>query len=103
VKYLAVILSLYVIFLCSLQCQDKIEVNCSFTDCSHTESQHNEKDCHSCSPLCVCNCCHTNTLVIVKKAIEPVQKIENAYQIVLSDGRPTEIPQKIWQPPKIVS
>lgn len=102
-KYLAVVLSIYVIFLCSLQCRDEIDACSSKTEHSQTENHHSDSDCNSCSPFCVCNCCHTNTIVIVKKAIEPVQKIENAYQIIFSEGNPKQIPQNIWQPPKILS
>lgn len=102
-KYLAIILSLYVVFLCSLQCQDEIEVCCKANDTSHKTDNHHDNDCHSCSPFCVCNCCHANTLVIVKKAVEPVCKVENAYHVIFSEGNPQEILQNIWQPPKIIS
>lgn len=100
-KLLSIIFCVYILSLLAYPCQDEICV----AHTSHAEKSsphnHHEKDCHTCSPFCVCNCCHTNTNVALNAVsinVElPLAFIINTYK----ESPIKDISLSIWQPPKI--
>jgi hypothetical protein len=61
-KFLAIILSVYVMWLTVMPCIDKPTDNSvhAVEICSQDQSNQHINDLDLCSPFCTCNCCQTN-------------------------------------------
>lgn len=99
-KYLTVILSIYIMILTCMPCADAYTTN---IDCYSIEQQDHEQE-HSndieiCSPFCYCNCCQTltqtSTFVIPKVNI-PGVKVKTP-MLVQNELESTIM---FWRPPK---
>ena len=100
-KYFCLIFSVYIIGLLAFPCQDDIdELFVNKTEKS-TTSNHEHKDCHSCSPFCVCNCCQVNTIVVMKAVINAIVTRPTLFVSIYKENPPKEIILPIWQPPKL--
>jgi hypothetical protein len=108
VKFLYVILSLYLVLLSSLPCAD-VEVNTSaYTEMASTSNQdehsHDKED-DLCSPFCICNCCgsqitHYLQVVMIDFPIlsKPIKTQLPTYKFLFASN----FYGSIWQPPQIV-
>lgn len=100
-KIICYIFSIYIITLLTYPCQDGKDIASLNNTEQSANHSHNDKDCHTCPPFCVCNCCHVNTIITLKtyfKVIETIPvEIFSVYKVIsLKD-----IVFSIWQPPKI--
>ena len=84
-----------------IPCADAEQVSEEFIEYHQTNDDHDhnsEED--FCSPLCVCNCCHTNitlsTYLSFFPDIQPIQEFNSFYL-----DHQSKIYFSIWQPPKI--
>jgi len=102
-KWLAVLLSIYVLSLACMPCVDEIDHNCTSQteQSSNQTSDQNHHQSNACSPFCVCVCCNvtvvvanfvvnTSPIAFQRKSFVPV------YENILSNYN-----HSIWQPPKI--
>ncbi|WP_428047030.1 DUF6660 family protein [Croceivirga thetidis] len=102
-KFLAVILSFYILALNFLPCADNDPINDS--DCTevHLDFDHGQdhEDCELCSPFCHCNCCHSNAVdferISVLKTLE--EKIFNRV-FTYCEGYGINFSPSLLQPPK---
>ena len=103
-KVLSIILTFYLFYLCSFPCQDK----CNVSECkakteadSHKSHESKSDDCSTCSPFCVCNCCHGNTLIALSPVFTAFYNIPSTDITSYRVFQIKEILFSIWQPPKI--
>jgi len=104
-KFLAVILSFYLLLLTAIPCIDGLYEDISMHQTELTQERqdsHHHSDSDNCSPFCTCNCCATAVVFqpqIVQLTCFPFS--ENQYfpvtSVFISDPLAS-----IWQPPKIV-
>ncbi|MEI7594767.1 MAG: DUF6660 family protein [Bacteroidota bacterium] len=98
-KILCYLLSIYIICLLGVPCQD----TCDMSDNHKTEepTSHDEKDCHQCSPFCHCNCCHVNTIVSLKIILNAIETTPSVFVSIYKEIPVKDIILHIWQPPKL--
>ncbi len=98
-KWLSYIVSIYIFSLLIFPCQD----DCIFSATTETEhsTNHDDQDCHSCSPFCVCNCCHVNTIITLSAIIKTTVTIPTLFNVIYKESFIKDIIFSIWQPPKI--
>jgi len=104
-KWLSLFFAFYVLCLCAFPCQD----NGDHSDFSSgkivkektCDGHHGSNCCHKCSPFCFCNCCHVVTVVALKMELKEIMSIPVASYSAYIIPMLKEIPQMIWQPPKI--
>jgi ferredoxin len=108
VKWINIILSVYLIVLSSLPCADTL-VNDTKTHttvvAAKTDNQSHEKDSDLCPPFCSCNCCAVQVLnaapVITWTFNEEttlIKKPLSSYHSILTSN----FYGSIWQPPQLV-
>jgi hypothetical protein len=108
VKWLNIILSIYLVALASMPCTDTDVNSAAYETIAHKsghEGHSHEKDNDSCSPFCACNCCGVQILSYFPTIsydfplISSVIKTkEPFYKPVLA----SDFCGSIWQPPQIV-
>lgn len=102
-KYLAIILSVYMTLLSLLPCQDKEDMIAGITHITlqKSHSPNDERGQETCTPFCTCSCCSTARYLTatVTTGIH-VQQVVRDYP---DYGIPAiqQQPIKIWQPPQI--
>lgn len=103
-KYLAILLSLYMIILSLMPCQDKEDYASANAKTSSIQKQskggeHTEQE--TCPPFCTCSCCSVSRDFIQAKTYEIIaHKIQTQY----SEYKMPEIADQsieIYQPPQI--
>jgi hypothetical protein len=103
VKTVNFILSIYLIVLSCLPCVD-MEQDIMFDNVTiHNQSNHHQ-DNHFCSPLCICNCCSSQSFVY-----NPIYNFNFIPVKILIDKKNPEYKSiltsnffgSIWQPPQI--
>jgi len=102
-KFLAVILSFYLLLLIAIPCIDAPADNTlNKTELAQEKQEsHHHSDSDNCSPFCACNCCATSVVLLVYQVqLDCFPFIEKQYfpvtSVFISDPLAT-----IWQPPKI--
>lgn len=103
-KYLALMLSFYVLMLNAIPCIDVSVDDCmNKTDLGQggQDSQH-QNDSDHCSPFCTCNCCATSVIFQEMPVLLKSFSIIEKQYIPLSTGFFSDPTDNIWQPPKIV-
>jgi len=100
VKYIALILSFYVLFLSGMPCC--IDDNCADDKVSTEHSQQqNKTDEGNCSPFFSCSTCSGFIFQEMQVTVAPVLVLMNdSYPDVKQDFC-TQVCSTIWQPPKI--
>jgi hypothetical protein len=102
-KWLSLIICLYVITLFAYPCQDcgisSTADNHTAQDCDKHHDE-NSSECHHCTPFCVCNCCQVVVLTSLNIHTGIIgdlpMPVETLYKEILTEG----IRYTIWQPPK---
>lgn len=100
-KIFCYLFTFYILYLLAYPCQDDIDELFIHKTEKSTDSGHEHKDCHSCSPFCICNCCHVNTIVALKVIIKAVSTLPSLFISIYKEDSPKEIILPIWQPPKL--
>jgi hypothetical protein len=100
-KIMGKILIIYIFTLLAFPCQDSFGFSCPQHNEQSTDQDGCPIDCHTCSPFCTCNCCHTNTVVALESNLISVEFIPFSYISLYKDEYFQEITLAIWQPPKI--
>jgi len=104
-KWLSCIFALYILSLCAYPCQDNGDHSDFASNQIHKEKAcegHHDSNCnHKCSPFCFCNCCQVNTVVSVPMYLQVFITIPSIRITTFIESRLPEIPEVIWQPPKI--
>lgn len=103
-RFIAVILSLFILSLLTVPCSDDI----SYTDVTIENLAHNHESSSNthdnCSPFCACNCCKTYTVYALEKIKLPeefpVAHVEKLY-FTLSQGDTQYAVLDVWQPPQL--
>lgn len=105
-KILSYILSLSILLLSCITCEDLPEFTVNgiakISNASiHTPDSHTEKD--NCSPLCTCNCCGQPILSTLSIASFPFLKVQavSRKKIDYENQFVSDYIQNIWQPPKL--
>ncbi|OFX17468.1 MAG: hypothetical protein A2033_12100 [Bacteroidetes bacterium GWA2_31_9] len=100
-KLFSFIFSIYIISLLVYPCQESSEISSHNTEQSqNTNHSHNEQDCHSCAPFCICNCCQVNTLTSLKVSVKAIPAILEKITFIYKETSVKDIVLTIWQPPK---
>ena len=102
-RYFAVILSLYTLYLVSVPCIDKdIQSNKVYAAASgqnNPASSHEHSD--GCSPFCICSCCSVQVVVVSGTIItQPFFIIQDEIQLKSADIHSSFIPE-FHLPPKL--
>jgi hypothetical protein len=99
---LCYIWSIYLFALAVLPCSDNTECASNnqqvLMTATHSDHDHEEE---SCTPLCLCSCCGTQSISPFAQHVNPVffdtgLKTGSVYSSVLLE----DYPASIWQPPK---
>lgn len=102
-KLIPFVFSLMIFAVSLAPCSD----DCLTSNDHKTESHANNRD-HThdddlpedtCSPLCTCHCCHTNTVVLQKMKLSNISSPVNPI-IELVTSKPRQHNFSIWHPPK---
>ncbi|WP_130308488.1 DUF6660 family protein [Ancylomarina subtilis] len=100
-KYIAVILSVYVMVLTAMTCNDNITADtnsASFELSKQSPNQTNDVD--LCSPFCFCQCCQTLSFPSLFN-ISFINLVEITLDIKYKEFTFPSPVASIWQPPKI--
>ena len=81
-------------------CQDNCDDLCAHKTEKASSHQHDENDCHSCSPFCFCNCCHVSTIVSYHAIINIFETIPVKLVSIIKEVPIKDILLSIWQPPE---
>ena len=100
-KLLVYIFSIYIFSLLAFPCQDNCDHSSSDKMEKSTSHNHEDHDCHTCSPFCVCNCCHVNTIVTFNAIINSAVTLPTFFYVFYKESFIKDIIFSIWQPPKI--
>lgn len=99
-KFFCYILSIYIISLLAYPCHDKSDHLNTYKTEKSTDQNHNEQECHTCSPFCSCSCCNVNTIVTVKAGIKTAETVSALPVSIYKETSIKDIILSIWQPPK---
>ena len=102
-KYLAVILSIYILALNFAPCED----NASFSDDTTTEvsqqsdSDHDHNSSDECSPFCQCHCCHIHATEFAPYQISFTVPDISTKLFLHFDSLGQDFNQTLLQPPRV--
>ncbi|WP_147271957.1 DUF6660 family protein [Marinilabilia salmonicolor] len=100
-KYLAVILSMYVMVLTAIPCNDVHAANTNSVSLELSEQSPNQtNDVDLCSPFCFCHCCQTLSFPSFF-SISFINLVVITLDIKLKEPAISSPVASIWQPPKI--
>jgi hypothetical protein len=100
-KFIAVILSVYVLSLTAMPCEDIYADNSNSTSIELIDqSQIHSEEFEVCTPFSFCNCCQTLDQPISKKIIEIKVAIHKLFVVYQQQDYTNPI-TLIWHPPKI--
>ena len=100
-KYMAVILSVYVLVLTAMPCNDVHAANTNSVSIELTKQNPNQaNDVDLCSPFCFCHCCQTLSFPSFFR-ISNINLVEISLAINLKEPSFSSPVATIWQPPKI--
>jgi hypothetical protein len=103
-RYLVIVVSIYMTFLALMPCQDNNDMAANpQLQTSVQKNQPGNEQCgqESCTPFCTCSCCST---VRQLTAGSPVTVFTKLVTRIYPDYEPSSIRKqaiKIWQPPQI--
>lgn len=100
-KYIAVILSVYVMVLTAMPCSDNHSANSRSVTYELSQQNHSQaNDLDLCSPFCFCHCCQTLSFPSFYDGL-----LSNIELLTLNfpfrESRFSNPFSSIWQPPKI--
>ena len=102
-KFLSILLSMYVLYMVSLPCVDEaIDFNKTFVEISTAHHHHDDPNqTDTCSPFCVCSCCSV-TVELTSFVFEsnPVREIQSQLIPYYKESFSTYF-HPIWQPPQL--
>ena len=100
-KYIATVLSIYVLVLTAMPCTDTHLTESSSATIELSEIHYDQFDnLNTCTPFCYCNCCQSLSIVSVYNYnINIFSNIEKELPILVQAE--IEQPQSFWKPPKI--
>lgn len=103
-KVLSILFAIYVLWLTFTPCVDLvIPVSSYAVSVVQNQSKNIDSDsCTGCSPFCVCNCCHSNTLVSLSIPLSCNSNILFTYKNLYIADLVNVLSGSIWQPPKFV-
>ncbi|MET1054184.1 MAG: DUF6660 family protein [Pedobacter sp.] len=102
-KNIALLFSLFFLYLALMPCQDKEDASVSevYTSVQKDQSAHNQKEQESCPPFCSCYCCSTVRHLASSVALPVYSKTVTRQYPDYAISSVKEQPIKIWQPPQI--
>ncbi len=103
-RFLASILSVYLLLLTAVPCIDAHADNVLHKTTLSQEKQdnHQHSDSDSCSPFCACNCCATSVVFQIYQAKLNCFSFSEKQYFPVSSVCFSNPLASIWQPPKIV-
>ena len=102
-KWLALLVSMYILSLASMPCVDEPNHVCTKHQehSTQNDTQQNNNLPNTCSPFCVCACCNVSVVVSFYFVNTiPSRLVQNAY-IPFYENITSRFNVSIWQPPKI--
>jgi len=100
-KYIAVILSVYVMVLTAMPCTDNHAADSNSVSYELSEQYHNQaNDLDLCSPFCFCHCCQTLSFPSFFDGLLSDIKVLTL-NIPFKESTFSSPFNSIWQPPKI--
>ncbi len=100
-KLLCCIFSIYILSLLAVPCQDNGDTLFSDKTERSANHSHNDNDCHGCTPFCICNCCHVNTIIVLNVFINTAETVPTLFKSIYCEASVKDVIFAIWQPPKI--
>lgn len=102
-KFIALILTIFLFSLLAYPCHDDICDNhsCKEENTVNHKQSHDEQNCHTCSPFCICGCCQTTTITSVNINIKPIVTTPTIYLSEYKESLLKEFSKSIWEPPKV--
>jgi hypothetical protein len=105
-RIISLILGIYLILLTGIACADDTSDSSMDTgsvivqtnDHNHSHNQHGNED--GCSPLCYCNCCHTQLNFTTTVIMEVQEKHRPAYYVYQENAKSLDF-FELLHPPKI--
>ncbi|NKI27028.1 hypothetical protein HCG49_10685 [Arenibacter sp. 6A1] len=101
---ITIILSFYFLALNFMPCADEVQVakdsvveNIMAVD--HSQEHNGIAD--LCSPFCLCNCCHVNSVDFGITSFEPISAVIPSKIYIHFDSLGEEVIHSILQPPKV--
>jgi hypothetical protein len=100
-KFIAVILSVYIMVLTAMPCDDVYAANTNSASLELVKQSPNQtNDIDLCSPFCFCHCCQTLSFLSFF-CISNVNLVKITLDIKLKEPAFSSPIAPIWQPPKI--
>lgn len=103
-KWLYIILSIYITVLSCIPCSDENECNVTTSNITIIDNhQEHEHEAEMCSPFCICNCCGCSGITLIQshsidyKITVDIVTVSNMYVPAFIDN----YTGSVWQPPKI--
>ena len=101
-KYLTFILSLYILALNLAPCEDYAatdnEVQTEISQLIDSDHQHQDSD--LCSPFCICQCCHINTIDFKFVDVNIISYYISTQDFFYQNGTEKDFTSSILQPPR---
>ncbi|MBI5538644.1 MAG: hypothetical protein HY951_01185 [Bacteroidia bacterium] len=101
-KFLTIILSIYIVGLTLIPCVDNHRSNdIQLTHlCKQTNDSHSS-DVDLCSPFCTCSCCGSSISFVYQIFFKPISVKPSALEYFFRVPFLSEFSLSFWQPPKI--
>ena len=102
-KYFTFILSIYIFVLNFTPCGDyNTDDNDVKTEISHTAGDdHQHQDSYSCSPFCICQCCHINATYFQFSYTKYEITFISTQDFLYHNGIEKDFTTSILQPPRV--
>lgn len=101
-KYLAVLLSMYLLALNLAPCTDVVTSDTDAkTEFSQAANDHQHQDSDLCSPFCICQCCHVSATYSQFTYIKLDINYISTQDFFYLNGTEKDITTSILQPPKV--
>jgi len=101
-KHIAFLLSIYIFTLNLAPCADFIvsdnDAQTEITQIAHDDHQHQESD--SCSPFCICQCCHINATHLKFVSVQINTSLISTQDFFYLNGTEKDFTTSILQPPR---
>jgi hypothetical protein len=101
-RIFCILLSIYFLTLSALPCTDEQvgaeKQDTELTVAGHTSHDHEQE---TCSPFCICACCGVSVFLSMNTCEIRITEVPVNNSIPFVSGQVLEVPQSIWQPPKL--
>jgi hypothetical protein len=98
-RYLALLLSVYILALTAIPCVDLMHPNQAMSQLTVEHNTQQHRDCDECSPFCSCNCCASAMVCslppLLTQVVVRTVPVQTQYRAPMAPN--PYVP--IWEPP----